>query len=137
MPTEQAIPSSERLTNASLMRAVSEAIAEQSQGQDSRSFGDFSAAEQEALLHRANEIIATRNDIVQRGQALYNQQIRPVVEATHRGEFLVVDVDTGEYELDADELAAVRRAKAKRPDAALYLLRIGSPAAYRLRRLGA
>ena len=71
-------------------------------------------------------------EIVQRGQALYDRQIRAEVEPGHKGEFLVVDIETGEYELDVSELAAVKRAKAKNPDAALYILRVGYPAAYRV-----
>ena len=45
---------------------------------------------------------------------------------------MVIDIETGDYELDADDLAATKRALAKRPGAVLYGLRIGSPAAYRL-----
>lgn len=71
-------------------------------------------------------------EIVQRGQALYDRQIRAEVEPGHKGEFLVVDIETGEYELDVSELAAVKRAKAKNPDAALYILRVGYSAAYRV-----
>ena len=71
-------------------------------------------------------------EIVQRGQALYDERIRVKVEASHQGRFLAVDIETGEYEIDVDELAALKRAKAKHPDAALYLLRIGSSTAYRL-----
>ena len=71
-------------------------------------------------------------EIVQRGQVLYDEHIRGKVEANHQGKFLVVDIETGEYEIDVDELAALKRAKAKHPDAALYLLRIGSSTAYRL-----
>ena len=71
-------------------------------------------------------------EIVQRGQALYDERIRGKVEASHQGKFLAVDIETGEYEIDVDELAALKRAKAKHPDAALYLLRIGSSTAYRL-----
>ena len=73
-----------------------------------------------------------REAIAQRGQALYEQQIQAQVEAEHSGEFLVLDVDTGAYEIDRNELDALRRARANKPDASLYLLRIGSPAAYRL-----
>lgn len=121
-------------TSSSLMNAVAEAIAERSQGLDQRDLNDFTAEEQAALFHRANEILAARNDIVRRGQAIYSQQIGPRVEADNAGKFLVVDVDTGEYEMDADDLSALRRARGRKPDARLYLLRIGSPAAYRLRR---
>jgi hypothetical protein len=79
----------------------------------------------------------TSEEIVQRGQTLYDQQIRTKVEASHKGKFLILDVDTGEYEIDSNEVAAVKRAKAKNPGAALYILRVGSPAAYRVGGQGA
>lgn len=71
-------------------------------------------------------------EIAQRGQALYDEHIRAKVEAGYQGKFLAVDTETGEYEIDVDELAALQRAKAKHPEAALYLVRVGSPTAYRL-----
>jgi hypothetical protein len=49
----------------------------------------------------------TRDEIVERGQALYDQQIREKVEPQHNGKFLVLDIETGEYEVDADSVAAV------------------------------
>ena len=76
----------------------------------------------------------TSDEIVQRGQALYDQQIRVKVETSHQGKFLVLDIETGEYEIDISELAALKRAKAKNPNAALYILRVGHPTAYRLGR---
>ena len=77
-------------------------------------------------------------EIAQRGQALYDQQLRAQVEANHPGQFLVLDIETGDYEIDVDDVAAIQRAKAKHPDAALYILRVGAPTAYRLggQRLG-
>lgn len=74
----------------------------------------------------------TSSEIVQRGQTLYDQQIRAQVDPSHKGKFLVLDIETGEYEIDADELAAVRRAKVKKPDAPLYILRVGYATAYKL-----
>jgi hypothetical protein len=74
----------------------------------------------------------TSDEIVERGQALYDQQIRQEVEPEHYGEFLVLDIETGEYEMDADSLAALQRAAARRPDPALYLLRVGYPTAVKL-----
>ncbi len=74
----------------------------------------------------------TSEEIVERGEALYNQQIRDEVETGNEGKFLVLDIETGAYEVDEDELAAVQRAKAKNPDAVLYILRIGYATAYRL-----
>ncbi len=74
----------------------------------------------------------TAEEVAVRGEALYEQGIRAHVEAPHKGKFLVVDIETGDYEIDADDLAATKRALAKRSDAVLYGLRIGYPTAYRL-----
>ena len=74
----------------------------------------------------------TSEEITRRGQALYDAQIRDGLDASHKGHFLVLDIETGEYEMDRDELAALKRAKVKHPDAAFYILRVGYPTAYRL-----
>lgn len=74
----------------------------------------------------------TADEVAARGESIYEQQIRAEVEAEHRGKFVVIDLETSEYEIDADDLAATKRALAKRPNAVLYGLRIGYPAAYRL-----
>lgn len=72
-------------------------------------------------------------EIVQRGQDWYEQHIRPQVETEHNiGRQIVIDVETGEYEVDEDGLAASRRMLTKRPDAALYGARIGYDAVYSL-----
>lgn len=81
---------------------------------------------------RMPEMDFTGNEIVERGQRLYDERIRGEVEPGNRGKFLVVNVETGEYEMDTDDLVASRRAKARFPDAPLFTLRVGYPAAYRL-----
>ncbi len=75
----------------------------------------------------------TEDEIVLRGQALYEQRIRAAVDqAQDKGKMLVINVETGEYEMDADDVAAAKRAKARFGNAALFTMRIGYPAAYRL-----
>ncbi len=76
----------------------------------------------------------TTEEIVQRGQLLYEQRIRHEMESESAGKFLVLDVETGRYEIDASDLEAMQRARAANPDAALYVVRIGFPTAYRLGR---
>ena len=71
-------------------------------------------------------------EIVRRGKALYEQQIRAEVEEGNRGKVLVINVETGEYEMDADHLTASTRAAAKFPGAPRYAMRIGAPALGRL-----
>ena len=72
------------------------------------------------------------HEVARRGEAIYEQHLRANVEAQHRGKFLVLDIETGAYEIDDDDLVATKRALATRPDAVLYGLRIGYPTAYRL-----
>jgi hypothetical protein len=54
------------------------------------------------------------------------------VEAGNNGKFVVIDVESGDYEIDRDDLAATKRLLSKRPVAALYGLRVGCPTAYTL-----
>lgn len=75
----------------------------------------------------------TPEEIAARGEAIYDRDIRSKVEATHDGKFLILDIETGEYEIDDKDITATKRALAKRPDAVLYGLRIGREAAYHFR----
>jgi hypothetical protein len=74
----------------------------------------------------------TTAEVAQRGRDLYEREIRPKVETSHQGEFLVLDIATGDYEIAEDDLTASDRLLARHPDAILYGLRIGQQAAYRL-----
>ena len=76
--------------------------------------------------------LLSKEEVARRGQELYESRIRPQVEAGNLGRFLTVDVETGEYELADDEdgvMAASDRLHARHPDAHLFTLRIGYPAA--------
>ncbi len=76
----------------------------------------------------------TTEEIVERGQLLYEQRIRHEVESESEGKFLVLDVESGLFEIDASDLEAMQRARAANPEAALYVVRIGFPTAYRIGR---
>jgi hypothetical protein len=71
-------------------------------------------------------------EIADRGQALYDRDIRGSLDVGDQGKFLILDVETGDYEIDLDEVAAVKRARTKSRDAPFYILRVGHSAAYRL-----
>ncbi len=70
--------------------------------------------------------------IAARGEAIYQQQLRKKIEAEHKGKFLTIDIETEDYEIDADEVASSTRLLKKHPDAVMYCLRIGFPAAHRI-----
>ena len=73
----------------------------------------------------------SNEEIDRRGQELYESKIRAQVETPENiGKQIVIDVETGEYEIDEDGLKASHRLLAKHPNAALYGLRIGYNAVY-------
>ncbi len=71
-------------------------------------------------------------EVVDRGVRFYEEAIRSRVEASNLGKFLVINTDTGEYEMDADDVIAAKRAKLRFPTAPLFSMRVGHSAAYRL-----
>jgi hypothetical protein len=74
----------------------------------------------------------TAEGIVERGHALYEREILPRLDPDSRGKFLAVDIDSGDYEVEPDELAVLKRVRDRKPDARVYLLRVGFPSAYRI-----
>jgi hypothetical protein len=67
----------------------------------------------------------TRDEVAARARAIYDQQIRAQVEPEHIGKFLVIDIETGDYEMDEDDVTAMKRAAQKHAADALYGMRIG------------
>ena len=66
-------------------------------------------------------------------RAIYDAELRHL-EAEHTGEFLVLDVNTGEYEVDAERGQAALRMLARFPDEdaqAFCTFRVGAPPSYR------
>jgi hypothetical protein len=74
----------------------------------------------------------TNEEIARLGETLYEQQIRAKVEAGNRGKYIVIDIETGDYEVGEDSLVLAERLQARHPEAALYALRIGYAATARI-----
>jgi hypothetical protein len=73
----------------------------------------------------------SKEEHVRRGTALYEQHVRPQVEAGNRGRIVALDVDTGAFEVAEDSLSASQRLRARCPDAQIWCVRIGHPAVHR------
>lgn len=71
-----------------------------------------------------------KGEIARRGKEIYESKIRALVEADNIGKFLVIDVESGDYEVDKSEIAADNRLRERHPGAVFYLMRIGYRAAY-------
>jgi hypothetical protein len=74
------------------------------------------------IIHMKNTL-PPRGEIAARGERIYAEKLRQTLEPEHIGEFVVVNVDTGEYELDPVHLAALNRACARWPESVFYAVR--------------
>jgi hypothetical protein len=68
----------------------------------------------------------SKEEFARRGDEIYDRDVSPHVEPDDEGKFVVIDIETGEYEVDQDELAASDRLLARRFDAQMWTRRIGS-----------
>lgn len=73
----------------------------------------------------------TSETIAARGEEIY-QSLRDELESQHKGKIFVVDIETGDYEIDDEDLVATDHLLAKNPNAVTYGLRIGFGPIYKL-----
>src|SRR5262245_21132156 len=74
----------------------------------------------------------SKEEFARRGDALYNTEVRPRLKASDEGKFAAIDIESGLYEIDADELKACDRLRARAPEAQIWMVRVGSPYVHRL-----
>jgi hypothetical protein len=67
----------------------------------------------------------SKEDHSRRGTEIYEQRVRPQVEAANRGKIVAIDVETGAFQIAEDTLTASDRLLARCPDAQIWCVRIG------------
>lgn len=77
---------------------------------------------------------ASNQEIMTRAETLYREKIRDQVEgeASNIGKIIMIDVDSGDYEIDSRSLDAGDRLRARRPNGDFYAIRIGYDTVYGL-----
>ena len=68
----------------------------------------------------------SKEEFAQRGDLIYQTQIRPQVELGNQGKIVAIDLETGDFEIDAREISACNRLEARHPDAQIWIVRVGS-----------
>ena len=76
----------------------------------------------------------TSEEVASKGDSIYRQQLQGIVEPEHEGSFPVIDIESGAYEIDVDDLMATKRLLTSYPEDVIYGLRIGFPTAYSIGR---
>lgn len=67
----------------------------------------------------------SKEEFAQRGDALYESQVRSQVEADNHGKIVAIDIETGEFEVADEILDATNRLFDRLPDAQPWIVRIG------------
>lgn len=75
----------------------------------------------------------SREELARRGAETYTQRVRPLLRPEDEGKFVAVDVESGVFEVDEDDHAAVSRLHRRTPGAQVWLVRAGYPTTHRLR----
>jgi len=76
----------------------------------------------------------SRDEFVQRGQEIYDRDVRPILRPDDKGRFVAIDIESASFEIDADDYTAIERLLKRKPDAQIWLARADEPAAYRIGR---
>ncbi len=67
-----------------------------------------------------------KEEIVQRGEAIFEKDVKAHVKGRDPMDFVVIDIETGNYEVDADNLTACLCLRERIPDAQIFGRRVGS-----------
>jgi len=62
------------------------------------------------------------------------EEIKNELEAQHHGEYVMIEVDSGDYFVGKTSEEALHQAQFAHPDKVFYLIRIGYKAAHKLKR---
>ena len=71
----------------------------------------------------------TIRNVGARARALYKSEIQDRVEPKHKGRFITIEPDSGDYEIHDELSGALEAMRTKRPDALTHTIRIGYKAA--------
>jgi hypothetical protein len=74
----------------------------------------------------------TLQELSRLGTEVYERKVRSRILPQHHGKYVAVDVDTGEFEIDANDLNAIQRLKARMPNAEIWLMQAGYPTTCRI-----
>jgi hypothetical protein len=70
--------------------------------------------------------------LVEKGQALYENQLKATLEPHHFGEFVAIEPVTGRYFLGDTATSALVTASKSMPKSQFFLMRVGYPAAHKI-----
>ena len=77
-----------------------------------------------------HERASSPHEVESRGEAIYRERIRHLVEPHEKGKFVVIDIWSGDNEIDERDADASVRLLSRHPDALTWAIRVGYPTPY-------
>ena len=65
-------------------------------------------------------------EFARRGDTIYENDVRSHLKPEDNGKFVAIDIESGSFEIDEDELRACDKLNARLPESQTWLVRIGS-----------
>ena len=69
-------------------------------------------------------------EIAALGKLIYRQNIRPLLTEKDIGKYVIVDVYSGEYEIDENSVEADLRLRKRMPEACGFIMKVGYSSAF-------
>jgi len=76
---------------------------------------------------------ATSRMMQQKAEELFEQTIRHKVDQSRPNDFVLIDVISGDFEVDEREIEACERLRSRHPDGLLWCRKVGSPYSRKIR----
>lgn len=67
----------------------------------------------------------SREEVARRGDEIYEREVLPRLKPEDKGKLVLIDVESGDWEIDRKELAASDRLRARKPEAQVWMRRVG------------
>lgn len=64
-------------------------------------------------------------DIAKKGEQIYLNTLRDILEPAHNGEYVVIEVENEQYKVNVDPVTAIQEAQAAWPGRLFHIVRVG------------
>ena len=77
-------------------------------------------------------LTAEDREFIRRAERIYEERLKAPLEASHMGEYVVIEPESGDYFLGRTVRDAKARAEVSHPGRMLHVMRVGHRAAYHI-----
>ena len=70
-------------------------------------------------------MLKLRSPLARKGYKIYQKQLKSILEPEHLGEYVAIEVDSGDYFLGHDLYDALELAEKKHPEKEFFVLKVG------------